>query len=70
MAQQYVQQLMQSVDGILFQLRVYQDAQRVRNDCFEVLRSTPSLQPRMGSLRKLFLNIKKNLISHFFFFLF
>lgn len=55
MAQQYLQQLIATLDNSLFQLRVYKDPQRIRNECIQLFQTYPSLQPRVGNLRN-FLN--------------
>eukprot|EP01119_Soliformovum_irregulare_P017478 TRINITY_DN5206_c0_g1_i1.p1 TRINITY_DN5206_c0_g1~~TRINITY_DN5206_c0_g1_i1.p1 ORF type:complete len:258 (-),score=3.25 TRINITY_DN5206_c0_g1_i1:27-800(-) len=51
-SQQHFQQLSQQLDAILYNIRCYRDGSRVRNDVLELLRNTPSLQPRSGSLTK------------------
>jgi hypothetical protein len=50
MASQYYQSQVSAVDGILFRLRCYRDPNRIRNDVLELLKTTPSLQPRAGTL--------------------
>jgi hypothetical protein len=49
----YFAQLTQQVDSILFRIRVYRDVQRVRNDILDLLKTIPSLQPRVGALGKI-----------------
>jgi len=49
---QYFQQQIAEVDAILYKLRCYRDPQRVRTDVIELIKNSPSLQPRSGSLAR------------------
>jgi len=40
------------IDALLYKLRCYRDPQRIRSDVLELIKNTPSLQPRSGSLAR------------------